>query len=388
MMPRVQEYDAYDDGEEVDCEPRKQGHPTQPKKPRHKGPIDRFITSSPPYLLNARKERKGIFGACDKELREKTCRGIARFFYDAGIAFNAVTYESFGEMLELVGQYGPGLKPPTMYELKVHLLKKEVDDTNTKIVDHKKEWASKGCSIMSDGWRDSVVSKDLVNFLVNSPKGSVFIKSMDVSEVVKDATLLFQLLDKIVEEVGEENVVQVVTENASNYIKAGKLLEAKRLTLYWTPCAAHCIDLMLEDIGKIANVKSALHKCIFVNGYIYSHIPLVNMMRKFTNQRNLHRPAITRFATSFITLAQFHKQKDKLRKMVNSEEWNNSKWPKEAGGKKVRTFILQESFWRNILYALKLTGPLVQVLRMVDGEKKPPMGYIYMQPWIGLRRQL
>ncbi|KAL1210202.1 hypothetical protein V5N11_013230 [Cardamine amara subsp. amara] len=230
---------------------------------------------------------------------------------------------------------------------------------------------------MSDGWRDSVVSKDLVNFLVNSPKGSVFIKSMDVSEVVKDATLLFQLLDKIVEEVGEENVVQVVTNNASNYIKAGKLLEAKKPTLYWTPCAAHCIDLMLEDIGKIANVKSALQKCIFVNGYIYSHIPLVNMMRKFTNQRNLHRPAITRFATSFITLAQFHKQKDKLRKMVNSEEWNNSKWPKEAGGKKVRTFILQESFWRNILYALKLTGPLVQVLRMVDGEKKPPMGYIY-----------
>nr|KAJ0214425.1 hypothetical protein LSAT_V11C400161270 [Lactuca sativa] len=29
-----------------------------------------------------------------------------------------------------------------------------------------------------------------------------------------------------------------------------KLLEAKIEHLYWTPCAAHCLDLMLEDIGK------------------------------------------------------------------------------------------------------------------------------------------
>lgn len=69
--------------------------------------------------------------------------------------------------------------------------------------------------------------------------------------MVKDATMLFKLLDEMVEEVGEKNVIQVVTDNASNYVKAGKLLEAKRPHLFWTPCAAHCIDLMLEDIGKI-----------------------------------------------------------------------------------------------------------------------------------------
>ncbi|CAH1442566.1 unnamed protein product [Lactuca virosa] len=38
---------------------------------------------------------------------------------------------------------------------------------------------------------------------------------------------------------------------------------------------------------------------------------------------------------------------------------------------------MQDSFWRNVLYALKLTSPLVKVLRLVDGEKYPAMGYIY-----------
>ncbi|XP_039036468.1 uncharacterized protein LOC120173343 [Hibiscus syriacus] len=200
---------------------------------------------------------------------------------------------------------------------------------------------------------------------------------MDASEIVKDANLLFHMLDKMVEEVGEENVVQVVTDNASNYVKGGKMLEAKRPNLYWTPCVTHCIDLMLEDIGKLSKVRNALKKCIFMNGYIYGHISRVNMMRKFTNQRNLHRSTITRFATSFITLAQFHEQRNNLRKMVASQEWIESKSSKETSGKKLASYVLQVFFWRNVVYALKLSGPLVKVLRMVDGENKPPMGYIY-----------
>ena len=361
MESQFVDVDEYDD-EEEECEitsSKKGGKSRSSKRPRSKGPIDLFFTRT----ANPKKEVKGIYKVIEKELREKSCRAIARFFYDAGIPFNAATYPSFGEMCEAIGQYGPGLKPPSMHELRVPLLKKEVEDTESIINEHKKEWTQVGCSILSDGWRDSVAQKDIVNLLVNSPKGSMFIKSLDVSEIVKDARMLFDMLDKMVEEVGEHNVIQVVTDNASNYVKAGKklltlfpfnyttlfiignlifcliiiigkLLEDQRPHLYWTPCAAHCLDLMLEDIGKIPKVKIALKKCIYMNGYIYSHISLVNMMRRFTNQRNLHRPAVTRFATSFITLAQYHKQKANLRKMVTSEEWNQSKWPKDAGGKK------------------------------------------------------
>jgi len=120
-----------------------------------------------------------------------------------------------------------------MYELRVPFLKKEVEDTEKAIVEHKKEWADIGCSILSDGWRDTTVQKDIINFLVNSPKGSVFIRSMDVSEVIKDANLLFKVLDDMVEEVGEENVVQVVTDNASNYVKAGKKLRIIYLSTFF-----------------------------------------------------------------------------------------------------------------------------------------------------------
>ncbi|CAL9242339.1 unnamed protein product [Arabidopsis halleri] len=85
---------------------------------------------------------------------------------------------------------------------------------------------------------------------------------------------------------------------------------AKRPYLYWLLCAASCIDHM--------------------NGYIYSHTSLVNMMRKLTNQRNLHRLDVTMFATSFITLAKYNLLSKNLRSFVNSHDWNDFKWPKEV----------------------------------------------------------
>ena len=35
------------------------------------------------------------------------------------------------------------------------------------------------------------------------------------------------------------------------------------------------------------------------------------------------------------------------------------------------------SFWNTIMFCLKVSGPLVHVLHLVDGEKKAYVGYIY-----------
>ena len=44
-------------------------------------------------------------------------------------------------------------------------------------------------------------------------------------------------------------MVQIVTDNGLAFVKAGKLL-MKKYNLYWTPCAAHCIDLSLKTLVK------------------------------------------------------------------------------------------------------------------------------------------
>ncbi|XP_076955044.1 uncharacterized protein LOC143629738 [Bidens hawaiensis] len=63
--------------------------------------------------------------------------------------------------------------------------------------------------------------------------------------------------------------------------------------------------------------------------------------------------------------------------MIVSSDFTTSKWAKEAGGKKVNSIFMSENFWRNLVYTIKFIGPLVKVLRLVDGDKKPAMDYIY-----------
>jgi len=87
---------------------------------------------------------------------------------------------------------------------------------------------------MSDGWTDKK-RRCICNFLVNSPKGIVFfffLSSVDTSNMSKTADKVFEMLDAIVERIGEENVVQVVTDNAANYKAAGQLLMEKRKSLF------------------------------------------------------------------------------------------------------------------------------------------------------------
>ena len=52
--------------------------------------------------------------------------------------------------------------------------------------------------------------------------------------------------------------------------------------------------------------------------------------------------------------------------MVTSQEWNDNKWSKDFGGKKVASYLLRESYWKNVLHALKLIGPIVKVFQIVD----------------------
>ena len=78
-----------------------------------------------------------------------------------------------------------------------------------------------------------------------------------------------------------------------NYVR--RLLEKKRPHLYWTPCVTHCLDLILEDIGKLPHIKKTIERVISISGYISNRTGLLNMMRRFTKQRELLRPSKARF---------------------------------------------------------------------------------------------
>ncbi|GKU92797.1 hypothetical protein SLEP1_g6474 [Rubroshorea leprosula] len=65
--------------------------------------------------------------------------------------------------------------------------------------------------------------------------------------------------------------------------------------------------------------------------------------------------------------------------MFSSNTWKSDKFACTKGGKLVESTILDGSFWEDITICLRATGPIIRVLRLVDLEKKPAMGFLYYE---------
>jgi hypothetical protein len=87
--------------------------------------------------------------------------------------------------------------------------KKEVDKILQPIIS---TWSSTGVSIVSDGWIDAA-RHPLINFMVSSLNGAVFLKAVDALGKHKDAQYMGELFIKVIEDVGVDSCVQIITES-------------------------------------------------------------------------------------------------------------------------------------------------------------------------------
>ena len=102
----------------------------------------------------------------------------------------------------------------------------------------------------------------------------VFVKLVDALDIVKSTRNLFKLFDEVVTWIGPKNIVHMVTNNASNYVSIGKLLCEKYKTISWSPCASHCLNLVLQDIGDMPHVERLKKRASKVIVFIYNHVEI------------------------------------------------------------------------------------------------------------------
>ncbi|CAN6584346.1 unnamed protein product [Malus baccata var. baccata] len=327
------------------------------KRPRTLGPMDRFASSINPDSSNegSKKTRQQNFhDAIWKERTHQVDQYVAQWVYEAGIPFHAIDNDSFKRVMEAVGQFGPGYLPPSQYELREPLLKKEVKRVKKSLKKHEEEWALNGCSIMVDAWSDRK-RRSIMNLCVNCKEGTIFLNKKH-NEFIEAHTweYIFEYVDKCVEEIGPLNVIQVVTDNASNNMVAANMMKKKRPNMFWTSCATHILNLMLQRIGNLPRFKGVINKAKTFTIFIYAHHKTLALMRKHTKKRDIIRPGVTRFATSFLTLQRLIDKKKDLKVMVASEEWEQCKHVKTTKGKAAYATVLSSHFWSGVLLCLKV----------------------------------
>jgi hypothetical protein len=137
----------------------------------------------------------------------------------------------------------------------------------------------------------------------------------------------------------------VVTNNASVNTAATSLLTVKRPSIFWNGCAAHCLDLMLEDLGKLEPVEQTITSARQITNFLYAHTRVLDLMRKFL-KKDLVRSRITRFATAYLNLKSLLDNKKELIRLFISDELNELGYLKKDKGQKANKVVRSETFWK------------------------------------------
>ncbi|XP_047964897.1 uncharacterized protein LOC125209338 [Salvia hispanica] len=133
---------------------------------------------------------------------------IGRFFYENGLDFGAVSSSELNGWI--------------------------FRDVMKRVDEIKRSWAVTGCSILLDGWTYAN-DQTFVNVLVDSPKGTVYLSSSDITDCVGNMEAMQTFLARVLAEVGLHNVVQIVTYSSSAFMmEAGRQLMERYRPIFWT----------------------------------------------------------------------------------------------------------------------------------------------------------
>ncbi|XP_031269064.1 uncharacterized protein LOC116127557 [Pistacia vera] len=204
----------------------------------------------------------------------------------------------------------------------------------------------------------------------------MFIKSLDVSRERKTGIYLKEIIVSVIESIGQEHVIQFITNNGSNFTSAGDMLIGLYPQMYKMRCASHEIQLLLKDIYEEVNwVKVATDEARIIVMFMTQYTVLHAAMKEFTKDRQLRQPCATRFASNFLMLQSVLDVENELRLFVASSKWRGFDYCKTESAKRV-TEIVQSDFWARGREVIKTIEPLVQVLRLVDSDGSTA-GYLY-----------
>ncbi|MCO5603789.1 hypothetical protein L7F22_057941 [Adiantum nelumboides] len=279
----------------------------------------------------------------------------------------------FHDMVNAIASFGKGYKAPNYEKLHTTLVESEVAKVFTRLAGVKSSWSHYGCSIVSDGWTDTA-RRPLINLMVSSVGGVVFERSIDTSESQKTREYIANVLLEIIQEVGVENVVQVITDNAANCKLAGHLVEQTYPEIFWTPCVTHCLNLLLKDLTLIGWMDRAILQGKEVQQFITNNDATRAMLTKHSKLK-LVKPGDTRFASNFLMLHKLVRVKSPLKQLVTSEDWDA--WTKgNETALHIEHQILFAEFWVDIEKYVKVLWLVMAMLRMVDRDV-PCMGVVY-----------
>uniref|UniRef100_A0ACD5X5U7 Uncharacterized protein n=1 Tax=Avena sativa TaxID=4498 RepID=A0ACD5X5U7_AVESA len=274
-------------------------------------------SSLPPSSKKRKGKQSNIADSFTAEERHTADSNIARMFYTRALPFNLARNSAYRASYSYVANTKlGGYVPPSYDALRSTLLQKEKVHVEKMLQPIKDTWPFKGVSIAMYGWSDPQ-RRPILNSIAMTEGGPMFLKAINTEGEVKSKEYIFDRLREVIEEVGSKNVVQVITNNASNCKYAGLKIEGHYKNIFWTPCVVHTLNLAMKDIcdpknneggnAELTWIKQAGEGAFYIKNYIMNHSMRLSMFNVFSKLKFL-AIAETRFASLLYHAEEILKQ--------------------------------------------------------------------------------
>lgn len=176
----------------------------------------------------------------------------------------------FISAIKLTQQLGEGVNIPSGKEIDGPFLQMNYEELLAQMDESKENWARYGVTIMCDSWTGPF-KMCIINFMIFCNGCMFFHSSVDATGHKQNTEYIYKHINDVVKEVGEKNVIQIVTDNGSNYKAACKQLVAEYPHITWQPCAAHTVNLMLKEIASFEEVAQVVQSAQRMCKFFYNH---------------------------------------------------------------------------------------------------------------------
>ncbi|GKA37840.1 putative hAT dimerization domain, ribonuclease H-like superfamily protein [Tanacetum coccineum] len=307
---------------------------------------------------NPLKKRKAssspLVRAFDVDTRTQLDQEIARMFFTGGLPFNLARNPYYLRAFTFAANQNlGGYVPPGYNKLRTTLLQQEKANVERLLKPIKETWREKGVTIVTDRWSDPQ-RRPIINFMATFENGPMFIKAVNCMGEFKSKEFIANLRKEIIDDIGHQNVVQIITDNAANCKGTGEIIKRLYPEIYWTPCVVHTLNLALKNICAAKNTESNFEvydEChwitkvygdaMHVKNFIMNHTMRLSMYNRFSSLKLLS-VADTRFGSTIVMLKRFKLIRRALETMVMSEEWASYREDDQEKARFVRDKVLNE----------------------------------------------
>jgi hypothetical protein len=139
----------------------------------------------------------------------------------------------------------------------------------------------------------------------------------DLSDVKHTGQHIASAIDEVINKVGNEKFVAIVSDHGSNVASARRIITQKYPNIINVRCIAHCINLISSDIVKIRHVKDLVRRGNIVTKYFKYSTLAASWLHEAIKIKNIQGGGLktyveTRWTTVFECTSSIWRLKDAL----------------------------------------------------------------------------